>query len=171
MAVVYRCPECRRKFPWDLQYGLPERCPLPGCGWTCELPDDNVISMPAFLSAKTRATDAVAQKTMDGSADRALLAAQLTGESYADMSAMKITDLKEGAVEAVRPVQNDVSQHMQQTSFGGFTGAAKVDQAPADVNLHTQQAMQFAADAHKGPDARAGARALGSLQKAMHGIK
>ncbi len=166
--VTYRCEEasCRKKFPWNPEDGFPKLCPH--CGFEPEQHDDNVIAMPNFLSAKTRANDEVAKKMMDGSAERTLIAAQMTGESLADMNAMKLTNMTNDAM-APSPA-NEVSTFMQQHNVGGFAGAAPTAAGP-DPTQHTQQAMAMAAAAHQGPDARAGARAMGSLQKALFNIK
>lgn len=167
--VTYRCEEisCRKKFPWDPTEGFPKACPH--CGFEPDAIDDNVISLPAILSAKTRATDSVAKQTMDGSAERTLLAAQATGNSLADMNAMKLTNLANDG-SAVHAPANEVSTFMKDHNVGGFAGAAPTAAGP-DPTAHTQQAMALAAAAHQGPDARAGARAMGSLQKALFNIK
>lgn len=180
MHVTYRCEEinCRKKFPWDPTDGYPKACPH--CGYRPDDPDENVISMPAFLSAKTKAADQVIKQTIDGSSERALLAAQVTGESLADMNAMKLTDLQNDG--SAKPVSNDVSHYMEQYKTGGFNSPVPVPQgAPPsapDVAAHTQNAMQLAAQAHApvNPDGtvnrepRAGARAMGSLQKALFNV-
>lgn len=168
MYVTYRCEsiDCRKKFPWNPGDGFPKVCPH--CGFEPEAIDDNVIAMPNFLSAKTRAADQVAKKTMDGASERALLAAQATGESLADMNGLKLNNLQNDG--SIIPVANDVSKFMEQHQVGGFAGAAPTPQGPPDVSAHTQQAMALAAQAHVGPDARAGARAMGALQKAIHGV-
>lgn len=164
--VTYRCEEisCRKKFPWDPSDGFPKVCPH--CGYEPEAPDDNVIALPAILSQKTRVADDVAKRTMDGSSERALIAAQATGESLADMNAMKLTNMTDSG--SVPETPNEVSKFMQQHNVGGFAGTPPT---PAAVEEHTKTAMQLAAQAHTGPDARAGARAMGSLQKALFNIK
>lgn len=168
MYVTYRCEEasCRKKFPWDPTDGFPKVCPH--CGFEPEAVDDNVIALPAILSAKTRANDAVANKMIDGSAERALLAAQTAGVSIQETNNLKLNDLQNDG--SMKPVSNEVSTFMNQHNVGGFAGAAPTPSGP-DPTQHTQQAMAMAAAAHQGPDARAGARAMGSLQKALFNVK
>lgn len=164
--VTYRCEsiDCRQKFPWDPSAGFPTACPH--CGFRPDDPDENVISMPAFLSAKTKANDQVARQMMDGSEVRAQLAAEAAGTTAAEMEGLKITNLRDNLREgdaAAAPVRNDVASHMDKSGFGGFGSPA----APA---VHVQQAMGLAAQAHTGPDARAGARAMQSLQNKIFNV-
>lgn len=170
--VTYRCEEasCRKKFPWDPNDGLPKVCPH--CGFEPDAIDDNVISLPAILSQKTKVADAVAKQTIDGSSERALLAAQMTGESLADMNNMKLTNLQNDG--SAMPVKNEVSDYMAAHQAGGFNAPVPVPQGapPAlDPTTHTQAAMTLATQAHQGRDHHAGARAMGSLQKALFNIK
>lgn len=166
MYVTYRCEsiDCRKKFPWDPTDGYPSACPH--CGYRPDEPDDNVIAMPAFLSAKTRANDEVAKKMIDGSSERALLAAQASGQSITEMNNLKLTNLNNAG--SVDQTPNPVSNFMSQHNVGGFAGAAPT---PAEASQHVNQAMSYAAAAHSGPDAHAGAKAMGTLQKALFNIK
>lgn len=162
--ITYRCEnvDCRKKFPWDPTDGYPQACPH--CGYKGDEPDDNVVSMPAFLSAKTKANDDVIKKTIDGSAERALLAAQMSGESIHDMNVLKLNDLQnDGTAKAPA---NEVSTYMDQNRIGGFNAPAPLP-ATAPPSDHVQTAMALAAQAHVGRDHHAGARAMGSLQKAL----
>lgn len=167
MYVTYRCEEasCRKKFPWNPSDGFPKVCPH--CGFEPETIDDNVISLPAILSQKTKAHDAVAKQTMDGSSERALLASQMTGDSLADMNALKLTDLQNDG--SALPAKNEVADYMAQHQAGGFNAPVPMPQGTPQVDpvTHTQQAMGLAAQAHTGRDHHAGARAMGSLQKAL----
>lgn len=161
MAVVYRCEEisCRKKFPWNPQDGLPQFCPH--CGHRPDMPDESVISLPAILSPRTRSIDASAKQYMDGSETRAQLAAQQLGVPESEMSDLKITNFVDSAREGelvTKPVDNDVTKHMQQTGFGGFA-------APS-----ADQARQLAAAAHSGPDAHAGARAMQTFQRRIYNL-
>lgn len=118
-----RCPECRKKFAWDPKATWPEQCPFPECAAVMDGGDDTVISMPAFLSAKTKATDGVYEGMVKGSEFRAQAAAELAGVPVSDMSSLKITDLntrRDAEIMAVTP-NNPVSQMMAQ-GVGGFQG-------------------------------------------------
>lgn len=122
-----RCPECRKKFAWDPQKPWPEQCPFPECAveMTNENAENNVVTLPAFLSAKTKATDGVYEGMVKGSEFRAEAAAQLAGVPVSEMSSLKITDLntrRDAEIMAVAPV-NPVSEFMKQTGVGGFQGA------------------------------------------------
>lgn len=121
-----RCPECRKKFVWDPQKPWPEQCPFPECAveMSNENAENNVVSIPAFLSAKTKATDGVYEGMVRGSEFRAQAAAELAGVPVSEMSSLKITDLntrRDAEIMAVTP-NNPVSRLMA-TGIGGFKGA------------------------------------------------
>lgn len=121
MAYALRCPQCRQKFPWDPQLGMPKLCPM-GCGYENEERADDDIVMPFIRSHKMKAADDVYRQMEVGSEVRAQAAAEMTGASVEDMSGLKITDLKsatrEGDIAAV-PVKNEVTKIMEAPAAGG----------------------------------------------------
>lgn len=140
MAFGYRCPECRRSFKWDPLEGMPRYCAFSDCKFDMgEPPDDNVIALPAFLSAKGKSVDDTARALMDSSNHRAEQAAQMLGTSVSDMSDMKVTDLRstkhEGEIAAV-PVVNEVTRQMDMLAARGApvgfgAGATAVEHSAA----------------------------------------
>ncbi len=127
MTTVFklRCPDCLGKFPWDNDLPEPRVCPL--CRSDLGEPkDDNVVCLPAFLSNKTKGTDALYTQLEKGSEFRAEKAAELAGCSPSEMAGMKITNLQTGLREgdvAAQKVENPVSQFMDQNpQAGGFKG-------------------------------------------------
>lgn len=127
MAFSLRCPECRRKFPWNPSAKWPDACPFEDCAveMTNENAENNVVTLPAFLSPKTKATDGVYESMVKGSEFRAQAAADLAGVPVSEMSNLKITDLntrRDAEIMAKEPV-NEVSTFMRQTGVGGFQGS------------------------------------------------
>lgn len=130
MSFALRCPDCRKAFKWEPTKATPRFCPLCDADMG-EEKDDSVISIPAFLSARTKATDKVYRDTESASQVRAEKAAEMAGVSVSDMAALKITDMRdnahEGEISAV-PVVNDVTRQMDliQARGGqaGFAGSA-----------------------------------------------
>lgn len=129
MAFRLKCPECAGKFPWTLEAQWPRYCPLCQADINNEREDDDIV-MPAFLSAKTKATDKVYNDIVKGSEYRAEAAAQLAGTSVEEMSSLKITNLntrRDAEIMAITP-NNAVSQVMAAapnvTGFQGAAGAA-----------------------------------------------
>ena len=122
MAFALRCPDCRGAFKWDPLKKYPRNCKLCGADFGEERADDDIV-MPAFLSAKTRATDQCARDMMDSSITRAEKAADMLGVPVSEMSDMKVTDLKptkhEGDV-AIAPVVNEVTQRMDAMAARGL---------------------------------------------------
>ena len=165
MAWALRCPDCRKAFKWDLSEPEPEECPLCGARMPSDKTggDDNVIVMPAFLSARTKANDQVQRQMIDSSEVRMHKAAEMAGCDVADMAALKVTDIRptrhEGDV-AMAPVNNAVSQHMDSMAARGMPVGFQGNQT----------AIEYAAAAHQGPDARAGARAAEKTQRILHGM-
>lgn len=123
MAFALRCPDCRQSFKWEPTKPDPRYCPLCQADLG-EPPADNVIAIPAFLSAKTKQGDANYRQAESASIVRAEKAAKMAGCDVADMSALKITDMRStkraGEVAAV-PVVNDVTRHMDMVNARGGT--------------------------------------------------
>lgn len=164
MAFALRCPDCRKAFRWDLSEPEPEICPLCGAGMPSDKSDNgNIIVMPAFISAKTKQNDQLQRQMVDSSETRMHKAAEMAGCDASDMAALKVTDIRptthEGDV-AMAPVNNAVSQHMDSMAARGMPVGFQGNQT----------AIEYAAAAHVGPDARAGARAAERTQKILHGM-
>lgn len=137
MAFALKCPECRRSFKWDPNKCWPEQCPL--CkAMMEELSPDNVIAIPAFLSAKTRSVDKVYRDTEAASIHRMEQAAAVAGCDVSEMSALKVTNmrdnLREGDIAHV-PVVNDVTRAMDAINARGgkfgWQGATGVEYSGA----------------------------------------
>lgn len=129
MAFSIRCPDCRKKFPWDPNAGFPDECPNEECKSHIGLTDDQVIDIPMpFLSSpKNRSVDQVYRQMETGSEFRAQAAAEMTGASKEEMSGLKITNLKTGQKQgdiAMPAVNNAVSQMVEAPkSPFGFQGS------------------------------------------------
>ena len=165
MAWALRCPDCRKAFKWNMAEEYPEACPLCGAQMPTDKSDGgNIITVPAFLSPKTKQNDPLQRQTVDASEVRMHKAAEMAGCDVSDMKDLKITDLRstkhEGEIAAV-PVNNVVSQHMDSMAARGM---------PVGFGGN-QNAMEYAAAAHQGPDARAGAQAATRTQKILHGMR
>lgn len=156
--VILRCPLCREKFKYDVVDGWPDDCPLCNQRIAHDRSDDDVV-IPAFLSQKTKNNDAVARQVMDGSVQRAEMAAAMAGVPVSEMDGLKVTDLNDrnDAETAAKPVNNAVTQHMAAMTARGMP-----------VGFQRQQAMEAAAIAHGGPEPYAGARMRAKLWNAHH---
>ena len=168
MAFGLKCPECRKTFKWEPSKPDPRHCPRCQADLG-EPPDDTVINLPAFLSPKTKASDAVYRQAETASEHRVQQAAALAGCDPSEMSALKITDMRStknpGDIAAV-PVVNDVTKQMDAINarggnfgFGanGAEFAAGTATGAVTVNGVTTQ----------GIEPRAGAKTLGVIQRAM----
>ena len=166
MAFALRCPDCRKSFKWEVSKPDPRFCPLCDADLG-EPPADNVIAIPAFLSAKTKAGDAIYRQAESASIVRAEKAAEMAGCDVSEMSSLKITDMRStkhpGDVAAV-PVVNEVTKQMDainarggQFGFGtnGSEFAAGTATGAVTVNGVTTQGIV----------PRAGAKALGAIQR------
>jgi len=173
MAVVARCPSCRKTFPWDPALPLPTRCPLPGCDYVApEREDDGVIiiSAPFIGSAKTKATDGCYRELERSSEIRAQLAADMAGVPVSEMSHLKVTnirDTREGEVAAI-PIVNEVTKQMdlikQRGGQSGFTGmTTPIDTGTADG------AITVNGQVIRGIQPRAGVKAMDSIQARFSG--
>ena len=157
MKVVLRCPVCREKFKYDVADGWPDECLLCNADINNRVPD-NVVTVPAFLSQKTKSTDKVARDIMDGSKVRAELAAAQAGVPVSEMSALKITNLNDrnDAQFSAPEVRNPVTERMDQMAAAGLK-----------TGFGVAEAQSFATQAHAGPEPYAGLRARNRVQSQM----
>ena len=121
MAFALRCPDCRKAFKWEPSKPTPRYCPLCSADMG-EEKDDNVVCLPAFLSAKTKANDQVYRDTEAASINRMEKVAELTGTPVSELSDMKITNLRDGRHEgemSAIPVVNEVTQAMDAINARG----------------------------------------------------
>jgi hypothetical protein len=158
MRVILRCPLCREKFKYDVADGFPDDCQVCKQRIAHDRDDDDVV-VPYFLSDKTKKTDGVARQVMDGSVQRAEMAAAMAGVPVSDMDGLKITNLNDrnDTETAAIKVNNPVTQHMDQMKARGMP-----------VGFQQQQAREAAATAHVGPEPYAGARMRSKLWNAHH---
>lgn len=128
MGYSLVCSECRGRTPFHPpEAGKPSTYPrfCSHCGVDTRSPaDDGEVSCPAFLSAKTKATDQHYRDHERGSEVRMHAAAELAGVPASEMSDMKITNLNDrrDAEIAAMPVVNDITKFMENTKIGGFQG-------------------------------------------------
>lgn len=166
MSYSLRCPICRGKFPWkDPTQGFPSKCEL--CGETIgvDVPDD-VIVMPSLRSAKMAATDKVYRDMERGSEVRAQAAADLVGAPVAEMSSLKITNLKdnqrEGDIAAMESqAAMDRFKTFTPTPVGWQANGAELASGVASgaVSVNNQ--------VYAGIEPRAGARAIERVQRKL----
>jgi len=159
MAVILKCPACFEKFKYDITEGWPDFCPICKTDINNRRADDE-ICVPAFLSQKSKNNDKVARDIMDGSVQRAEMAAAMAGTSVDEMASLKITNLSDrrDAEVAAMPVVNDVTRHMDSMQRAGM---------PVGFGTGPTEAMQSAAMAHTGDAPYAGLRERNRLQRLM----
>lgn len=150
MTVIYkfRCPDCREVFrlvdkpDWDF---------CPNCKTSLKTHDDEVC-MPFIRSARMKATDNVYRDMERGGEIRAQAASEILGVPSADVSDLKITNLrdtKEGEAAFV-PVNNEVSRLM--------------DKAP-DATGFQAMGAQLSSGTQVGPFANRGAKFQTEIRK------
>lgn len=155
MKSVYtlECAICHERFKWRGKE-WPKFCPK--CGGSTALPERAEIQSPVIGKAKHKAPDQAYREYETATAANARDAASMLGVPDSEMSALKVTDFNGGGHEgelAVKPVSNPVTEFMQANS-----------QVLTQVQA---QAMGYAASAHTGPNAYAGASAL-AMVRANH---
>lgn len=127
-----QCPDCRKKFPWDAKTPWPRYCPICQADINNDRADDDIV-MPFITSSqlaeRMSRTDAIYREMEAGSEQRAQSAASMLGVPTAEMSDLKVTNLKDarkpGDIAAV-PVNNAVSQIIDR-GIGGWKGSNGVE--------------------------------------------
>jgi hypothetical protein len=155
-VIKLRCPGCGDTFKWSAK-GWPKFCPM--CGYTTAMPQRDEIQSPYVSAGRPKALLQSAEQTYreleSSSARNAIAAADAAGVPASEMSSLKITDLntqlRPGDI-AAKPVVNDVTRFM--------------DRNRQVVTQMQANAMGYAAQAHSGKDAYAGARAFAALRGA-----
>lgn len=154
MTVIWklRCPDCSGTFKWPGDQKLPDFCPL--CRAPQTVSDDDDVCMPFIRSAATGATDKVYRDMERGSEVRAQAASDILGVPTADVSDLKITNLRDThyGEQSFVPVVNDVTRMM--------------DATPKATGFQAGGAM-LSPDVQAGPLPNSGARMRTQLQK-MH---
>lgn len=157
--VILRCPVCRDKFKYDVADGWPDFCVLCKADINNRAPD-NVVTVPAFLSQKSKNNDKVARDIMDGSETRANMAAAMAGTDVSEMAGLKVTNLNDrndtqfAAVE----VRNPVTERMDAMQAAGL---------PTGFGTNVADAMGRAAAAHTGDAPYAGLRERNRMQRLL----
>lgn len=159
MSVILKCPACREKFKYDVTQGWPDECPICRMDINNRRRDDE-ICMPAFLSQKSKNNDKVARDIMDGSEQRAEMAAAMAGVPTSEMSGLKITDLNDrnDTQWATKDVVNPVTQHMAQMQAAGM---------PVGFGVGNAEAQARAGMAHTGDAPYAGLRKRNQMQRLL----
>jgi len=151
MPIVrrYQCPDCEKEFTFmhmTKDEPTPEHCP--NCGNFMGTEPIKLPSFAAIKSQKTKNADKTYRDMEAGSEVRAELAAEMTGGSKSDFSAMKITDLKDnirpGDVPAKLP-SNPVSEMMDANKTNpniGFVDTAVAAQYGVPENARVGNGMR-----------------------------
>lgn len=125
MGYKLRCPVCRGKFAWDVSKGYPEYCQIETCKEYIAPADDDAIVMP-FISLKARkGPDTLFRQMEAGAEHRIEMASEQFGIPKADLSGLKMTDMRDGLREgdiAAPTVNNAITQHMAAMGTDGFGG-------------------------------------------------
>ena len=167
MAFGLKCPECRKTFRYKPADGHPRFCPLCNADIAGEEKDDTIVSIPAFLSSKSKANDQLYREFERSSEARQEQAAALAGVDKADMADLKVTNmnstLHEGAIAAV-PIQNAVTAQMDYAnSRGGKFGFTDRNGAEFSAGVATG-AITVDGKVTQGIAPRAGANTLAKIQ-------
>jgi endogenous inhibitor of DNA gyrase (YacG/DUF329 family) len=168
MALVLRCPACRKKFPWKSGADLPDDCPLCGA-YVGSDRDDSDIVMPFVSSHKAKSMDRVYRQMEAGSERRAELAAEMTGGSKEDFAGLKITNLNDRRDAEVMAIEDKAAAARltngrtdQAGTFFQANGAeSTVGVSDGSFMLNGQRV------AGDPKSARAGMQALGKINRLM----
>lgn len=151
-----RCNSCGNKFKWR-QKEWPKFCPE--CGSSTALPERDTVVAPLIANPKHKSADMTYRQLEESSAIRAQEAADMAGVPVAEMSDLKVTNLKDNvkpgevaAITTLTPTQQAMKEAAEKASASVMT------------------AMGYAQSAHQGSVPYAGASALGHL-RTHHGTE
>lgn len=147
------CPQCRARFPF--QSGVDPACP--DCGYTLQDRSNNGVAAPRIGYFKNKSADRIYRQEEAASRDRAHMAAEITGESVSDMSAMLQTNQKDGLREgdtsapSIRP-DNQVAAAL------AAAPPPSPQAAPLYGNAGNSAGLAFSAAVAQGPYPNVGAK-------------
>ena len=169
--MILRCPFCRVAFSWDAALPWPDKCPVKDCGEEIGIPDrgDGGVVMPFIRSARMTATDKTYRDIEAGSEQRVERAAELTGATKDEMSALKIPNLSDNqragdiaAQDAAQAMER--LQKMSPTPIGFQSNGAEFSKGIA------QGAVAVNGNITTGIEPNAGARAAARVARRMQGF-
>lgn len=169
MAMKLRCPFCRGAFPWEASKDWPKHCPL--CDEEIGIPDrGDVIQMPSLRSARMKMNDQVFRDMEKGSEQRVQMASELTGASTAEMSSLKITNLKDNQRAGdIAAIESDAAmERIKQAAPKSTIGFAEGGQAFTEGIANG--AVKIGDKIYTGIEPAAGARTIQRVQKKMAGL-
>lgn len=165
MGYSIKCRLCNGKFKWNPLDGYPTHCAHCNAYIGIDVPDD-VIVMPAFLGAKTKATDKLYRDMEAGSQFRAEKAAEMTGSSVSDMASLKITDMKDNMRAGdMAAVEANAAMDRLKASTRAPVGFA--DNGASYSDGVSSGAVSINGKVITGIEPRAGARAVERVQRIM----
>lgn len=160
------CPQCRARFPF--QSGVDPECP--DCGYTLTDRSNNGVASPRIGYFKNKSADRIYRQEEAASRERAHMAAEITGESVSDMSAMLQTNQKDGLREgdtsapSIRP-DNQVAAAL------AAQPAPSPQAAPMTGNAGQSAGLAFSAGVSQGPFANMGAKIQQKVREVhTHGL-
>lgn len=146
--IRIRCLVCREAFRWDASQGMPEYCPIPTCGEYIGSDGKDEVAAPFIATSRGKVPDLI-YRDMEAKAEyRAQQAAEMTGASAADVSHLKMTNLKDGQREGDMAFSNNLTPVQQ---------AMSAQMTPAIPNI----GLQVSQGTNVGPFPRAG---IGQIQ-------
>lgn len=157
----YRCPDCTGVFEFfhhPSDEPPPDHCPM--CNSYVGPEQDALPSASKVAGVAGKSGDQVYKAMEDSSRARAEMAAEMTGQSVSDMSAMLTTNMKDNLREGDTShvsAPNAVSTLMQTTGIGGMA--------------HSQeQGHEYARATRVGPGAGAGAATIQGVTNHHHAV-
>lgn len=151
-----RCGLCRDTFSWEPRSGWPMYCPK--CGEYIGMDGKDDVVMPFISQAKNLGADRVYRDMEQKSEIRAQLASERTGLSAAEVSHLKVTNLRDnqrtGDVPAI-DINNSVTQAMAAAPVGS-------------VGMGSTMGVMLSAGTNRGALPRAGTNFIQGQLRQQH---
>ncbi len=146
--IGIRCHLCRERFSWDIMKGYPTHCEC--CKKFIGIPEDAPEIATPYISTpqKRGRTDAIYRDMENKSVARAEMAATETGQTMAEVSHLKMTDMKDNLKEGDQAFSNNLQSNPVQQAM---------NQAPEHTGFgHNAAAIAASAGTRQGPLPNAG---------------
>lgn len=150
--IRIRCLLCREPFRWDTNDGWPSHCPV--CNGYIGSDGNDEVATPFISKAQNKGPDRVYRDMEAKSEFRAQQAAELMGASAAEVSHLKMTDMKDNLRAGDMAFSNNLNAQQQQMSN--------------QMTLNPSLGIQASAGTNVGPEPRAGTRYIQEVLKPNH---
>jgi hypothetical protein len=153
--IRIRCLVCREAFRWDATQGMPDYCLV--CSEYIGSDGKDEVAAPFIATSRGKTPDLIYRDMENKSEFRAQQAAEMTGMTSAEVSHLRMTDMKTGMREGDMAMANNLTPQQQIMS--------------QQMTPSRELGMVASAGTRVGPQPRAGMNYIENVLRKTHGTQ